>query len=74
LEELGGKRIYRYGEGNAEKNSTEDDFIDWKQDLWKVVTKFYAESETESDKQQMIARKMTSNFILMDSSQLPLSI
>jgi sulfite reductase alpha subunit-like flavoprotein len=30
LEELGAERIYKYGEGNAEGNHTEDDFNEWK--------------------------------------------
>src|ERR1700733_13124422 len=34
LEAFGGERIYKYGEGNAEGNKTEDDFNEWKADLW----------------------------------------
>jgi hypothetical protein len=34
LEELGAERVYKYGEGNAEGNHTEDDFNAWKNELW----------------------------------------
>ena len=46
LEELGGERIYKYGEGNAEGNKTEDDFNEWKADIWKEIFDFYAKTET----------------------------
>lgn len=42
MEELGAKRIYKYGEGNAEKNKTEDDFIEWKEGLWASLAKHYS--------------------------------
>ena len=34
LEELGAERIYKYGEGNDDSNTTEDDFNKWKAFLW----------------------------------------
>ncbi len=33
LERLGGKRIYKYGEGD-DKSSLEDDFNEWKNNIW----------------------------------------
>lgn len=30
LQELGGTRVYKYGETNAENNQAETNFIDWK--------------------------------------------
>eukprot|EP00347_Sterkiella_histriomuscorum_P023964 403332775 len=45
LEVLGGERIYKYGEGNAEGNKTEDDFNEWKCQLWKEVVDFYTQQE-----------------------------
>lgn len=42
LEELGGERIYKYGEGNSEGNKTEDDFNDWRRLLWKELMEYYA--------------------------------
>lgn len=30
MSEMGGERVYIYGEGNAEGNKTEDDFNRWK--------------------------------------------
>ncbi len=50
LSTLGGERIYKYGEGNAEKNKTEDDFIDWKMCLWKDMAKYYASNESTEQK------------------------
>lgn len=44
MAELGGERIYKYGEGNAEGNRTEDDFNDWKQNLWKEIFEYYAQT------------------------------
>lgn len=37
MEELGATRVYRYGEGNAEGNKTEDDFNAWKLGLWEEL-------------------------------------
>ena len=45
LEELGGERIYKYGEGNAEGNKTEDEFNEWKNLLWKEIIDFYTKQE-----------------------------
>lgn len=43
LEELGGERAYKYGEGNAEGNKTEDDFNEWKADMWSELSRYFAE-------------------------------
>jgi hypothetical protein len=31
---LGAEKVYRSGVGNAEHNTTEDDFNEWKANLW----------------------------------------
>lgn len=41
LEELGGERIYKYGEGNAENNKTEDEFNEWKTQIWTEIIDYY---------------------------------
>jgi len=41
LEELGGERIFKYGEGNAEGNKTEDDFNEWRKFIWKEIIEYY---------------------------------
>ena len=41
MAELGAERVYKYGEGNAEGNHTEDDFNEWKADLWSELCQFY---------------------------------
>lgn len=47
FESLGGHRVYRLGDGNAETFSTEDDFNKWKEDLWPAVFKHFSEYDTE---------------------------
>ena len=42
FEMFGGERVYKYGEGNAEGNKTEDDFNEWKAELWKQLFEYYA--------------------------------
>ena len=44
LAELGAERVYKYGEGNSEGNKTEDDFNEWKAEMWKDMFKFYEEN------------------------------
>ena len=44
FEELGGERVYKYGEGNAEGNHTEDDFNEWKAEIWLQLFKYYQEN------------------------------
>ena len=44
LEELGAERIYKYGEGNAEGNHTEDDFNEWRKDFWKEIIDYYTKT------------------------------
>lgn len=43
---FGGERIYKYGEGNAEGNKTEDDFNEWKAEIWKELFDYYAKQES----------------------------
>ena len=50
LEELGSERIYKYGEGNAEGNHTEDDFNEWKADIWDELFKYYEKIAPSSSK------------------------
>ncbi len=52
MEELGAERIYKYGEGNAEGNHTEDDFNLWKANLWPQLIQYYASRQTEQEKQE----------------------
>lgn len=42
FEELGGERIYKYGEGNADGNKTEDNFNEWKLELWNEIINYYS--------------------------------
>ena len=51
FEELGGEKLYKYGEANAEGNKTEDDFNEWKFNLWKEVFDYYHINETLEEKQ-----------------------
>ena len=46
LEELGGERVYKYGEGNAEGNKTEDDFNEWRKFIWKELIEYYEKNQT----------------------------
>lgn len=41
FEESGAERIYKYGEGNAEGNKTEDDFNEWRKNFWKDILDHY---------------------------------
>ncbi|CDW71895.1 nadph--cytochrome p450 reductase [Stylonychia lemnae] len=59
LEELGGERIYRYGEGNAEGNKTEDDFNEWRKYLWKELMEYYDKNQTQEEKQITLDRKQS---------------
>ena len=43
FEELGAERIYKYGEGNAEGNKTEDDFNDWRKSFWGEILAYYSQ-------------------------------
>jgi len=51
FEKMGAQRIYKYGEGNAESNSTEDDFNEWKKDFWGTITEHYKSLQTEEEKE-----------------------
>ncbi len=59
LEELGAERIYKYGEGNAEGNHTEDDFNEWRKDFWKEVIDFYTKNQTSEQIQLTRARSIS---------------
>lgn len=48
MEELGAERVYRYGEGNAEGNKTEDDFNEWKADMWEQIMEWYRTREDKA--------------------------
>ncbi|MFS8160149.1 MAG: hypothetical protein ACMG6E_08050 [Candidatus Roizmanbacteria bacterium] len=39
---MGAKRVFKYGEGNAEKNKTEDEFLEWKEGIWAGLAQHYA--------------------------------
>ena len=41
LEAFGGERVFKYGEANAEGNKTEDDFNEWKAEIWKELFEYY---------------------------------
>ena len=47
LAELGAERIYKYGEGNAEGNHTEDDFNEWRKNFWQEILDYYSKSQTQ---------------------------
>lgn len=51
---MGADRIYKYGEGNAEGNKTEDDFNEWKTNLWKEIFDEYAKSETVTQRKNSL--------------------
>lgn len=53
MAELGAERIYKYGEGNAEGNHTEDDFNEWKADLWSELCDFYKTNPIKGAKSAM---------------------
>ena len=74
LEDLGGERVYKLGEGNAEKNQTEDHFNEWKQDLWRDLIKYYKSSETVEDEANRIKIVRENSLKVGDITQLPLSI
>jgi sulfite reductase alpha subunit-like flavoprotein len=54
MEELGAERVFKYGEGNAEGNHTEDDFNEWKADLWSELAKYYSEKPIKFTKEQKV--------------------
>ena len=56
FEVFGGERIYKYGEGNAEGNHTEDDFNEWKADLWKELAEYFEKRESPMQKEQSIQK------------------
>lgn len=57
FEELGGERIYKYGEGNAEGNKTEDNFNEWKLDLWNDIINYYSSRQTKEEEKVSIQKK-----------------
>jgi NADPH-ferrihemoprotein reductase len=48
MEELGAERVYKYGEGNAEGNHTEDDFNEWKAEIWNELFNYYKTNVTQA--------------------------
>lgn len=73
--DLGAAKIYKSGEGNAETFSTEDDFDEWKRDLWPEVFKVYNEQETPEQAANSL-KKSASNVKARsgDKSKLPLKV
>jgi len=59
FETLGAERIYKYGEGNAEGNKTEDDFNEWKANIWKELFDYYHLNETPLEKTLSLSRKQS---------------
>jgi hypothetical protein len=53
---MGGTRAYKYGEGNAEKNRTEDDFIEWKSQMWPDLVAYYKSINTEDNLPGLLKR------------------
>lgn len=41
LEKMGGQRVWRFGEGNSENLMTEEQFEEWKHDLWTGLAEHY---------------------------------
>jgi len=41
MAKLGSERACKIGEANAEGNKTEDDFNEWKAQLWTELAKYY---------------------------------
>mmetsp|Transcript_13133 Transcript_13133/g.9192 ORF Transcript_13133/g.9192 Transcript_13133/m.9192 type:complete len:142 (+) Transcript_13133:514-939(+) len=73
--DLGATKIYKSGEGNAETFSTEDDFDEWKNDLWSEIFKVYSEQETPE--QAAISLKKSASTVKArsgDKSKLPLKV
>jgi NADPH-ferrihemoprotein reductase len=63
FEELGGERIFKYGEGNAEGNKTEDDFNEWKSNFWRDIFDFYHKNETVQEIQISLARRISQEYM-----------
>lgn len=57
FEELGAQRIFKYGEGNAEGNKTEDDFNEWRKTFWKEILDHYISIQTPEEKQVTFEHK-----------------
>jgi hypothetical protein len=49
---MGGERLYIAGCGNAEGNHTEDDFNEWKKNLWRELFAKY-ESENKGGRERI---------------------
>ena len=47
---MGASRLFNLGEANAEQNTTEDDFNNWKQTLWRTLAEYYRSQQTEEEK------------------------
>ena len=75
FEELGAERIFKYGEGNAEGNKTEDDFNDWRKNFWVEILDHYSQRQTAEQKRATLLREVSkkdSESILTEAShQLP---
>jgi NADPH-ferrihemoprotein reductase len=74
LEALGAERVYPVGRGNAEHNSTEDDFNEWKANLWVDILAKYASSETVLERSESKTRKLSLKLDEKASNELPLIV
>lgn len=67
FQDLGGKRLYPSGDGNSETQMTEEQFDEWKKDLWSKLCEHYSSINTS----KAVAVK---NISKKSDSQLPLKI
>jgi sulfite reductase alpha subunit-like flavoprotein len=74
FEIFGAERVFKYGEGNAEGNKTEDDFNEWKADIWKELIDFYASRETEEEKKINLIEKEVEVKVKSKEPEFPLIV
>ena len=55
FEELGGERLHPLGEGNSQFQKTEEQFDEWKSDLWDKLVKFYNDKNTGGKERGKVA-------------------
>jgi len=46
--DLGGERVFKLGVANAETFTTEEDFNEWKSELWPALCDYYRVTDTTS--------------------------
>lgn len=54
FEELGGKRLFAMGVGNAEHHTTEDDFEDWRAGLWPKLIEPFEQTQTQEQRERSL--------------------